>query len=88
MPMIDLKKLINLSANLLFLVILTTPTKGLSDRLTPEQLWSLGQLSDPQSSPNGKWVVYGVLFYDINNNRSNRDLYLISSKGGKALKKV
>ena len=84
--MIDLKKLINLSANLLFLVILTTPTKGLSDRLTPEQLWSLGQLSDPQSSPNGKWVVYGVLFYDINNNRSNRDLYLISSKGGKALK--
>ena len=28
--------------------------------MTPEVLLSLGRLSDPQLSPDGKWILYGV----------------------------
>ena len=55
-----------------------------AERLTPELLWALGRLSDPQVSPDGQRVVYGVSFYDIEKNRGNRDLYSISSRGGAA----
>ena len=55
-----------------------------AERLTPELLWALGRLSDPQVSPDGQRVVYGVSFYDIEKNRGNRDLYSVSSRGGAA----
>ena len=29
-------------------------------RMTPEALLSLGRLSDPQLSPDGHWILYGV----------------------------
>ena len=30
--------------------------------MTPEILLSLGRLSDPQLSPDGKWILYGVSY--------------------------
>ncbi len=57
-------------------------TTTFSEKLTPERLWELGRLSDPQASPDSQWVVYGVSFYDLEKNQGNRDLYVISSRGG------
>ncbi len=52
-----------------------------SDRMTPEALWAFGRLSDPQVSPDGKTVVYGVSYYSIELNKGNRDLYAVNPDG-------
>ena len=64
----------------LFIALQGTTT--FSEKLTPELLWELGRVSDPQASPDGQWVVYGISSYDIGKNRGNRDLYVIPSRGG------
>ena len=51
-------------------------------RMTPEMLLSLGRLSDPQLSPDGKTILYGVSYTDIAANRSVRNLYTIPVAGG------
>ena len=33
--------------------------------MTPETLLSFGRLSDPQLSPDGKWILYGVSYTSI-----------------------
>ena len=45
-------------------------------RMTPEVLLSLGRLSDPRLSPDGKWILYGVSYTSIEQNRSCRNLFL------------
>ena len=50
--------------------------------MTPEVLLSLGRLSDPQLSPDGKTILYGVSYTDIAQNRSVRNLYTIPVEGG------
>ena len=44
--------------------------------MTPETLLSFGRLSDPQLSPDGKWILYGVSYTSIEENRSCRNLFL------------
>ena len=53
--------------------------------MTPEVLLSLGRLSDPQLSPDGSRILYGVSWNDINANRSCRNLWLCSPDGGDAV---
>ena len=48
-----------------------------SDLMTPEALWSFGRVSDPQVSPDGETVIYGVSYYSIEQNKGNRDLYSV-----------
>jgi len=45
-------------------------------RMTPEVLLSLGRLSDPQLSPDKHWILYGVSYTSIEENRSCRNLFL------------
>ena len=51
-------------------------------RMTPEVLLSLGRLSDPQLSPDGKTILYGVSYTSIEENRSVRNLFTIPVDGG------
>ena len=51
--------------------------------LTPEVMLSLGRLSDPQLSPDGNTILYGVSYTDIKENRSCRNLFICDSDGGK-----
>ena len=44
--------------------------------MSPEVLLSLGRLSDPQLSPDGRWIMYGVSYTSIEENRSCRNLFL------------
>jgi dipeptidyl aminopeptidase/acylaminoacyl peptidase len=50
-------------------------------RMTPEALWAFGRLSGPEVSPDGNTVVYGVSYYSVEQNKSNRDLYSINADG-------
>ncbi|MBO4624805.1 MAG: S9 family peptidase [Bacteroidales bacterium] len=50
--------------------------------MTPELLLSLGRLSDPQLSPDGKTILYGVSYASIPENRSVRNLFTVPVEGG------
>ena len=52
-----------------------------SDLMTPEVLWSFGRLSEPEISPDNQSILYGVTYYDIAQNKGNRELYTIGIDG-------
>ena len=49
--------------------------------MTPEALLALGRLSDPQLSPDGSLILYGVSYTDVAANRSCRNLFLCNADG-------
>ena len=49
--------------------------------MTPETLLALGRLSDPQLSPDGSRILYGVSYTSIADNRSCRNLFLCNPDG-------
>lgn len=53
-----------------------------SDIMTPEVLWSFGRLGEAQVSPDGGTVLYTVTYYNIEKNKSYRDIYTIPVSGG------
>jgi dipeptidyl aminopeptidase/acylaminoacyl peptidase len=55
-----------------------------SDILTPELLWEFGRLDGEHVSPDGKTVVFGVTYNNIEEDKSYRDLYSIPVSGGDA----
>lgn len=58
-----------------------------TDKYTPELLWKLGRVSEPELSPDGKTVLFGVTFYKLEENKGNRDLFIVPSTGG-AMKRL
>ncbi|MFA5326587.1 MAG: S9 family peptidase [Prolixibacteraceae bacterium] len=57
-----------------------------SDVMTPEVLWSFGRLGEPEVSPDGTTVLYAVTNYNIEENKSYRDIYTVPVGGGEAVK--
>ena len=55
-----------------------------SDVMTPEVLWSFGRLGGATVSPDGTQVLYTVTYYNIEENKSYRDIYSIPVAGGEA----
>ena len=53
-----------------------------SDIMSPEVLWSFGRLGEAQVSPDGQTVIYTVTYYNIEENKSYRDIYSIPVSGG------
>ncbi|MCQ2142322.1 MAG: prolyl oligopeptidase family serine peptidase, partial [Bacteroidales bacterium] len=49
--------------------------------MTPETLLAFGRLSDPQLSPDGKKILYGVSYTSIAENRSCRNLFICNLDG-------
>ena len=49
--------------------------------MTPEVLLALGRLSDPQVSPDGQYILYGVSYTSVEENRSVRNLYICKLDG-------
>ncbi len=71
----------------ILLPVLTFAQLSMSaDRYTPELLWKLGRVSEPQVSPDGSRILYGITWYDLAENKGNRDLYIVPSGGGDAQK--
>jgi len=49
--------------------------------ITPEILLSLERISDPQISPDGKWVLYSKSVPKYRENKSYKDLFVVSMDG-------
>ncbi len=49
--------------------------------MTPETLLSFGRLGDPQLSPDGKTILYGVSYTSVEDNRSCRNLFACDADG-------
>ena len=52
-----------------------------AEAMTPEMLLSLGRLGDPQMSPDGSRILYGVSYTSIEENRSCRQLFVCNADG-------
>lgn len=50
-------------------------------RMTPEALLAFGRLSDPQVSPDGQHILYGVSYTSTADNRSVRNLFISNLDG-------
>ena len=49
--------------------------------MTPEVLLALGRISDPQLSPDGSRILYGVSYTSVEQNRSCRNLFAMDADG-------
>ena len=47
-------------------------------RMTPEVLWAMGRIGGMNVSPDGQKVVYTVAYYSVPENRSNREVFVLS----------
>lgn len=54
------------------------------ERFTPELLWKLGRISEIQVSPDSKTILFGVTWYNLSENKGNRDLFTMPVAGGEA----
>lgn len=71
----------------LFLLLFFINSKSVAQsRMTPERLWEFGRVSDAQVSPDGKVVLYGITYYDLEKDKGNRQLYTIGVEGGESKK--
>jgi dipeptidyl aminopeptidase/acylaminoacyl peptidase len=50
--------------------------------MTPEVLWAFGRIGNVDVAPDGKQIAYTVTWYDIEQNQSNADIYIMDADGG------
>jgi dipeptidyl aminopeptidase/acylaminoacyl peptidase len=50
-------------------------------KFSPEDIWKLAMVSDPQPSPDGRNILFGVKRTDLAENKGNNDLYIMTSDG-------
>ena len=51
------------------------------DTFSIEALQALGRVSDPQISPDKSKILYGISYENLEENKSNRDLYVMNIDG-------
>lgn len=73
--------LITIITNLTFML---SAQKSGTQRYTPELMWRLERISDVQVSEKLNKILYGVSWYDLASNKSNRDLYTMPLNGDNA----
>ena len=54
-------------------------------KMTPEFLWKLGRVSDPQVSPDGRECLYNIRRYDLQLNKGNSDIWKVNLQNGSAM---
>ena len=52
-----------------------------SDIMTPEILWAFGRVGDVHVSPDNSKILYGVSYYSVKEDKSNRELFLMDIDG-------
>ncbi|MCB0293079.1 MAG: PD40 domain-containing protein, partial [Calditrichaeota bacterium] len=63
------------------LFLLSLPGLAQQRPLSFTDMFEMGRVSDPQISPDGRWVAYGITYYNVAENNRNADLYLVSTDG-------
>jgi dipeptidyl aminopeptidase/acylaminoacyl peptidase len=66
------------------LTVLTVGALQASERKpwSPDDLWKLKRVGDPEISPDGKWIAYVVTATDFEENRRNSDIWIVLCDGG------
>ena len=64
-----------------------TIAKLTSDVMTPEVLWTFGRLGEPSVSPDGTSVAYTITYFNIEEDKSYRDIYLLKT-GDKSVSRL
>lgn len=72
-------------AVILVITAMIRPSYG-QGKLTPELMWQMGRVSDIQLSPDGSTLLFGITWYDLAENKGNRDLYTMPVNGGTPVK--
>ena len=62
-------------------VIEKSPIEVVDGQFTPEIMHRLGKVSDPQVSPAGDMILYGVTYTDLALNRGQRHLFIMDIDG-------
>ena len=62
-------------------LIIKNVIKVQGDLMTPEVLWAFGRISEPAVSPDKKLILYGVSWYSIEQNKGNRELFIMDIDG-------
>ncbi len=52
--------------------------------MTPEDLYRIKRVSDPQVSPDGRWIAFTVSVPDLMKNNFNSDVWIMPAAGGKS----
>lgn len=68
---------------LLFLLFLWQPIKAQKKNFSYTDIFDLQYVSDPQISPNGNWVVYRRMTFDIMKDKVSGNLWMIKADGSK-----
>ncbi len=63
--------------------VVASPAVAADTRMTPELIWKLGRVGNPQVSPDGKSLLFEVTRYDLEKNSGNTDVWLMSLADGK-----
>ncbi|MEE2886695.1 MAG: prolyl oligopeptidase family serine peptidase, partial [Planctomycetota bacterium] len=64
-------------------VLFCTQFLAAQDRMTPELLWKLGRVSDPQVSVEGARLLYSIRTYDLEQNSGRSQVFLMDTAAGK-----
>ena len=67
-------------------IITKTDIKVENGQFTPEIMHQLGKVGDPQVSPDGSRILYGVTYTSIEQNKGNRELYVMDLDGSNNVK--
>ena len=67
-------------------IITKTDIEVVNGQYTPEIMHRLGKVGDPQVSPDGSKILYGVTYTSIEQNKGNRELYLMDIDGSNNVK--
>lgn len=67
--------------SLLTVVAITSATAQTKRPITPADLYRLPSISDPQPSPDGKWISYTLSTIDSLKDSRNSDIWMISYDG-------
>ncbi|MEG0891479.1 MAG: S9 family peptidase [Bacteroidales bacterium] len=62
-------------------IITKTDIAVTDGNFTPKVMHQLGKVGDPQLSPDGSKILYGVSYTSIEQNKSNRELYVMNLDG-------
>lgn len=49
--------------------------------MTPEVLWAFGRINGMQVSPDGEYVLFGVTYYNVAQNKGNTELFVVNTDG-------
>lgn len=64
------------------LILILTASSGAQTRAIEfSDFFQMGRVTEPQVSPDGKYVAYTLTVYDIQKNEGNADIFIVSTDG-------